>query len=367
MRLVLSAVLVLGLLALGLLALGLLAPTLCAEEAPPAVKDLLDVEVTKDLAYVSDDGVPGDEVPESDTSDSDAPGSDAPGSDTSDSDAPGSDALDRDALDRDALDRDALDRQKLDLYVPKGAGPWPVLLWIHGGAWAVGHRRQEEALARRFAERGIAVAAADHRMSKALWISPKLSKGVEHPTHVEDVATAFAWLRKHAASYRLDVDNMFVGGFSSGAHLSALLATDPKYLKAHGIDSTAIRGALPVSGAYDMEAYYKTHLEANGEKMAREHVLAVFGEKEGALRDASPTTHMKETQVPMLVLSESDTSGYTALFEKAAQKAGLDRIPFRNFPKRTHRTMLPLMARQQADDARDAMIAFIRGLLADEK
>ena len=330
-----------------LLALGLLTPSLWAEENAPAGEDLLEVEITKDLAYaVRDDAL-----------DSDAQGSDAQGSDAQGSDAQGGDAQ----------GSDALDRQKLDLYVPKGEGPWPVLLWIHGGAWAVGHRRQEEALARRFAERGIAVAAADHRMSKALWIDPKLLEGVEHPVHVEDVATAFAWLRKHAATYRLDRNKMFVGGFSSGAHLSALLATDAKYLKTHGIDATAIRGALPVSGAYDMEAYYKTHLEANGEKMAREHVLAVFGTEEGALRDASPTTHMKETQVPMLVLSEADTSGYTALFEEAARKAGLDRIRFRDFPKRTHRTMLPLMARKQADDARDAMIAFIRGLLADEK
>ncbi|MEN8151911.1 MAG: Ldh family oxidoreductase, partial [Planctomycetota bacterium] len=54
-------------------------------------------------------------------------------------------------------DIDAGDRRRLDLYVPEGEGPFPVLLWIHGGAWAVGHRKDEEPLARRFAEQGIAV------------------------------------------------------------------------------------------------------------------------------------------------------------------------------------------------------------------
>ena len=153
------------------------------------------------------------------------------------------------------------DRRKLDLYLPKGDGPWPVLLWIHGGAWAVGHRKDEEALARRFAERGIAVAVADHRMSKALWMDAKLDEGVEHPVHVKDCATAFAWLVANAGERKLDPKRMYVGGFSSGAHLTALLATDPKYLKAHGLEPSNIRGALPVGGAYDMAAYYEAHPE----------------------------------------------------------------------------------------------------------
>ena len=270
---------------------------------------LLEVKVTKDLAYVA-----GEDVP---------------------------------------------DRQKLDLYVPKGEGPWPTLMWIHGGAWAVGHRKDEEALARRFAERGIAVASIDHRMSKALWMSEKLAEGVEHPVHVQDCAAAFAWLVKHAATYRLDPKRMFVGGFSSGAHLSALLATDPRYLKAHALEPSAVRGALPVGGAYDMEAYYKTHLEHNGKQMADQHVLDVFGHAEGRLADASPTTHMRKTEVPMLVLSEADTYGYTKVFEDAVAKAGIKRIRFRHFPDRRHRTMGKLMAREQADDARDAMVGFI--------
>jgi hypothetical protein len=255
---------------------------------------------------------------------------------------------------------EATPRQHLDLYVPKGAGPWPVLLWIHGGAWAVGHRKDEDALARRFAERGVAVAAADHRMSKALWMNAKLDKGVEHPTHVEDCAAAFAWLVEHAKERRLDADRMFVGGFSSGAHLSALLATDPKYLKAHGLASTRIKGALPVGGAYDIEAYYQAHLEGNGKKMADQHVLDVFGHGEGALKDASPSTHVSKTKVPMLVLSEIHTVGYTKLFEDLVKKEKIDRIRFRHFPDRTHASIGKMMAREGPDEARDAMIEFIR-------
>ena len=255
---------------------------------------------------------------------------------------------------------DVSDRQRLDLYVPKGDGPWPVLLWVHGGAWAVGHRKQEEALARRFAERGIAVAAIDHRMSKALWIDEKLAEGVEHPEHVRDCASAFAWLHAHAAEHGLDPKRMFVGGFSSGAHLSALLATDPRYLKAHGLAASTIRGALPVGGAYDIPAYYEAHRKANGETMAEQHVLDVFGHDAGALADASPVTHMKKTKVPMLVFSEQDTHGYTTRFEDAVKAAGIERIRFLHYPDRRHATIGKLMAREGPDEARDAMIAFVR-------
>ena len=255
---------------------------------------------------------------------------------------------------------DVPDRQRLDLYVPAGEGPWPVLMWIHGGAWAVGHRKSEEGFARRLAERGFAVASIDHRMSKALWIDPKLSEGVEHPAHVEDCAAAFAWLHAHAAERRLDAKRMFVGGFSSGAHLSALLATDPRYLKHHGLESTTIRGALPVGGGYDIPAYYQTHLEASGETMAEQHVLDVFGRGEGALEDASPVTHKKKTDVPMLVISERDTYDYTKVFEDAVREAGITRIRFLHLLDRRHRTIGRLMARQGPDQARDAMITFLR-------
>lgn len=255
---------------------------------------------------------------------------------------------------------DVPDRQRLDLYLPTGEGPWPVLVWVHGGAWAVGHRKDDEAMARRFAERGIAVASADHRMSKALWINEKLAEGVEHPEHVKDFASAFAWLHANAAERKIDRDQMFVGGFSSGAHLSALLATDPKYLKAHGLESTAIRGALPVGGAYDIPAYYEVHREANGEKMAEQHVLDVFGHSEGALEDASPVTHMSKTKVPMLIVSERDTYGYTKVFEEAVTKAGIRRFRFLHLMDRRHGDIGKLMARQRPDQARDAMIAFIR-------
>ena len=74
----------------------------------------------------------------------------------------------------------------------------------------------------------------------------------------------------------------------------------------------------------------------------------------------SPLTHIHETTVPMLVISEADTYDYTRLFEDAVKEAGLDRIRFLHFPDRRHATIGKLMAREEPDEARDAMVAFIR-------
>ncbi len=146
--------------------------------------------------------------------------------------------------------------RSLDLHLPGAVENPPLVMWIHGGAWAFGDKGQEERLARWFAESGIAFAAIKHRLSPATWRDPGLTEGVTHPAHIKDVARAFAWLVEHASEYRYDSTRLYVGGYSTGAHLAALLATNPRYLESEGLTLDAIRGAIPVAGAFDLEAYY---------------------------------------------------------------------------------------------------------------
>ncbi|MDH3592406.1 MAG: PDZ domain-containing protein, partial [Planctomycetota bacterium] len=117
-------------------------------------------------------------------------------------------------------DGEAHERHKLNLFVPDGDKPFPIVLWIHAGAWSYGDRNNETALAMRLAERGIGVAAMNYRLSSKFWNDPTASKeGVKHPAHVNDCAMAFAWLRKRYPEHPL-----FVSGHSCGAHLGALMA-----------------------------------------------------------------------------------------------------------------------------------------------
>src|SRR5580704_16933532 len=84
----------------------------------------------------------------------------------------------------DGKDRDEK-KNALDLYIPKGDGPFPVLAWVHGGAWKMGDKAQFKNVGKAFAKEGILTAIVGYR----------LSPDVKHPEHVRDVARALAWLK----------------------------------------------------------------------------------------------------------------------------------------------------------------------------
>jgi acetyl esterase/lipase len=103
-----------------------------------------------------------------------------------------------------------------DLYLPDdGNGPWPVIVWLHGGGWRFGDRRLAPDLSRHFASRGFAMASIDYR----------LTTDAIFPAQIEDVKTAVRWLRASAAQYGLDAERIGLWGSSAGGHLAALAAT----------------------------------------------------------------------------------------------------------------------------------------------
>lgn len=108
------------------------------------------------------------------------------------------------------------------IYQPRGAGPFPAIIGIHGGAWANGTNRDNERIDRAIAETGILVAA----------IAMRQAPQHPYPAQVNDANYGTRWLKANAA--RLNADPATVGGFgtSSGGHtlmLSALRATDPTF------------------------------------------------------------------------------------------------------------------------------------------
>ena len=109
------------------------------------------------------------------------------------------------------------ERQKLDLYWPSDvkdeSKPLPLIVWIHGGAWAAGNKDNPPAL--RLIPEGYAVASLNYR----------LSQHAVYPAQIEDCKTAVRWLRANAAKYRLDPDHFGAWGASAGGHLVALLGT----------------------------------------------------------------------------------------------------------------------------------------------
>ncbi len=69
----------------------------------------------------------------------------------------------------------------------------------------------------------------------------RLSPDVAHPAHVKDAARVFAWTKQHIAEYGGDPAKVYVVGYSAGAYLAALLATDARYLAEVGFTPGDIR------------------------------------------------------------------------------------------------------------------------------
>jgi len=216
-------------------------------------------------------------------------------------------------VDEDFVENDSL--QRLNLVVPITEEKCPLLIWIGGGAWSYVDRNQEKDLAQKIGAQGIAVASIGHRLSPAVWKDPALTKGVQHPKHIEDVATSIKWLYDQALEYGYDAENIFIGGFSSGGHLAALIALDTTYLSDVGISQSAIRGIIPISGTYDVSNYHEAFANGSRPELAEQHVEAVFGQTEDDLSRASPTSYLQNLSTPMLLMSDNKVAHYTQLFE----------------------------------------------------
>ncbi len=135
--------------------------------------------------------------------------------------------------------------QKLDVYVPDSpvAGTRAVVVFIHGGSWSTGSKKQYRFVASALAEQGIVAVVPDYRLN------PK----VHFPVFLEDAAGAVAWTLRNIGRYGGDPSRVFVMGHSAGAHMALMLALDRRYLAAAGASADELRGAIGLSGPYEFE------------------------------------------------------------------------------------------------------------------
>lgn len=252
--------------------------------------------------------------------------------------------------------------QQLNLVLPTGVENPPLFLWIGGGAWSFVNRHMEMDLARQFAHQGIAVASVGHRLSRGAFSPGAHPVGVQHPAHVEDVAAAFHWLKENAARYGFDADRIIVGGFSSGAHLAALLGSDGAYLKAYGYSTSDIKAIIPVAGAYDVEDYYQAFANSDSEsarEMAKTHVMDVFGPREG-FEKASPTTYIDDLEIPMLLISEGALFNYTKVYEDAIWESEYRQCQILHVFDKDHAGLWRDLSHNDNSFTRNAMVDFIQ-------
>ncbi|HEY1077288.1 MAG TPA: alpha/beta hydrolase [Rhodocyclaceae bacterium] len=127
-----------------------------------------------------------------------------------------------------------------DLFLPAGAKAAPVIVLIHGGGWRRGERGEMDGIAEAAAQRGYAVFNMSYRFAPAH----------PYPAALDDVRSAIGWVRAHAAEKGLDPSRVAVWGYSAGAHLAALAATQtapaalrPNALVAGGVPADLVRAS----------------------------------------------------------------------------------------------------------------------------
>jgi acetyl esterase/lipase len=167
----------------------------------------------------------------------------------------------------------------LDVYSPvrdAGCPPTPLLVWVHGGGWQIGDRRQQlDDKVAWLTSLGWTVVSTNYR----------LSPEVTYPRHHDDVAAAVDWVLDRADELDIDPDRVVLAGHSAGAATVAGVATNPRHLATVGRD----RSELACVVALDTEGYDVEAAAGRGSQV----YLQAFGDDPAVWADASPMRHVE--------------------------------------------------------------------------
>jgi acetyl esterase len=124
------------------------------------------------------------------------------------------------------------------LFKPRGNGPFPAIVELHGGAWCLGDRLQDSSINEKLARRGILVAALDFRVPPA----------ASYPGSAIDINYGIRWLKREAAKLGTRAEMVCTFGISSGGHLAMLLGMRPQDQRYCSIPVTGSNADAKVRG-----------------------------------------------------------------------------------------------------------------------
>lgn len=221
------------------------------------------------------------------------------------------------------------ERNKLDLYLPtqagrrdESSGKLPLIVWVHGGAWMGGSKKN--CPARRFVRRGYAVASINYR----------LSQHAIFPAQIQDCKSAIRWLRANSERYGLDPKRIGVWGSSAGGHLVALLGTagDVKeFGKGRNLNfSSRVQAVCDYFGPTDLTKISRFPSKIRHDAADSPGSKLVGGpiqENKEACRRANPITYVTKDDPPFLIVhgdkDQTVPHNQSELLYEALKKAGV--------------------------------------------
>jgi acetyl esterase/lipase len=246
---------------------------------------------------------------------------------------------------------------RLDVYRPRHrTGPLPAALYIHGGGWVLGTRRQSRFMLYELASTGWTVFAISYRFAPRWPL----------PAALEDCKAAVAWIREHAHEYAACGDRLTVIGGSAGAHLAAMVALTPNHPRFQpGFETadTRVHGAVLFYGVFDLVSAFdrRRHL-ALSLLLERLVIRKRFRDDPESYRLVQPASYLSADAPPMLLVHGTDDAlvpiEQSREFHRTLKAAGartvhllevpLGQHAFEVFPSPLHQRAVRVIARFMA-------------------
>jgi len=227
--------------------------------------------------------------------------------------------------------------QTLDLYVPPGDGPFPLVIYIHGGAWKGGCKEGEGAdMAAQWLPKGIAVASIDYRFTL----------DAAFPGMFGDALDAVAYLRANAAKYHLDAKRIGVIGQSAGGHLAGVVAM-AEGSSAYPSAGPALQAAVLRCGFYDLTEATSQQPKGWFPYNPRDTFAAIYPNHQidPAIAKQFSPIYLIHPGIPPVLIEHGDRDTTAPKIQSemmlaALQKAGAD-AQLINYPTYTHNLWHP--------------------------
>jgi acetyl esterase/lipase len=219
----------------------------------------------------------------------------------------------------------------LDLARPRGEGPFPVVMFIHGGGWVMGSRKTYHSYMAPVVEAGYVAVSVEYR----------LAPDHPFPAALHDVKCAVRWLRANAARYGIDAGRIGVVGYSAGGQLACLLGTTADNAKLEGTggcpeQSSRVQAVTAYYALTDLTAMHRACETQQIPYFERTRMLyalqsyckAPLKKAQDTYTLASPVTHVHRNAAPTLLIhgthDELVPVKLSRMYNEALKRAGAE-------------------------------------------
>jgi acetyl esterase/lipase len=257
---------------------------------------------------------------------------------------------------------DGLTRHRLDVLSHRaGVTGAPVMVYVHGGAWTVGDKREQgRPMLYELVSRGWVCVVINYRLSpRATW-----------PDHIVDVKRALAWVREHIAEYGGDPRSVAISGGSAGGHLcalAALTANQPEWQPGFESADTSVMACVPFYGVMDLTGLQPdTGLYGRGLRrlLERQVMKSRYATDPTVFEQASPTARVHAGAPPFLVFQgDNDTLVPVAMartFVAELRRVSAAPVAYVELPRAQH--AFDILASPRCRATTQGLVAFLEAV-----